>query len=576
MAAEQQGRTCAVDFRGPCGRGRAKRRKACWRHAFAVVGLFGSSSFGPTTGAPLTAGDASAARQLPNIILIVTDDQRWDTLRYMPAVTRKLVERGVKFENGFVTNPLCCPSRTSILTGAYSHSTHVYSNNGFWQFHDSSTIATWLHAAGYRTALIGKYLNGYQGSYVPPGWDRWVAFRRGELGYYRYGFDVDGRDSPLARRRTYSTDFLAQKAVSFVRNARRPFFLYFAPYGPHAPATPARRHAGAFADLSPWRPPSYDEQDVSDKPRWVRALPPLLARDRSWMDSLRRRQLQSLLAVDDAVSKLIAEVRRARMMRKTFIVYTSDNGLIWGEHRVKAKKRAFYEEAIHVPFVVRYGALIHTARRERRPVLGIDLAPTFAELSGTKAPGSEGRSILALLRNSSDSAWRKSFLIEQKGSKRNSKWPPTYCAVRTHAYAFATYRTGERELYDLRRDRFQNENHAGSTRATRIAGLRRRLGRLCNPPPPGLSRKLLCTLAGTKRGDALDGSPRYDIVCGRRGDDVLDPQGGHDFVFAGPGADRVTTRDGVSDVISCGSGTDVVLADDKDRVRANCERLRLS
>lgn len=190
------------------------------------------------------AAPARAAQ--PNIVLIVTDDQRWDTLGHMPTVQSELVGRGVTFQNAFVTNPLCCPSRASVLTGAYSHTNRVYTNSesmgGFKNFRDESTVATWLDDAGYETALIGKYLVGYPGgSYVPPGWDRWVGLTPGEaegrgLGYYTYGFNIDGVDFPFVEQATYSTDFLAQEAVSFLQSAPRPFFLYFAPFAPHAPS----------------------------------------------------------------------------------------------------------------------------------------------------------------------------------------------------------------------------------------------------------------------------------------------------------------------------------------------------
>jgi N-acetylglucosamine-6-sulfatase len=210
------------------------------------------------------AAPARAAQ--PNIVLIVTDDQRWDTLAHMPTVQSELAGRGVSFENGFVTNPLCCPSRASILTGAYSHTNRVYMNDGFMGgfngFRDESTVATWLDDAGYETALVGKYLNGYPGSYVPPGWDRWVAFTK--TGYCRYGFNIDGEDFPITDQTTYSTDFLSQEAVSFLQAAPRPFFLYFAPFAPHEPATPAERHKERI--LQPPRLASAELQRVGMSP----------------------------------------------------------------------------------------------------------------------------------------------------------------------------------------------------------------------------------------------------------------------------------------------------------------------
>jgi N-acetylglucosamine-6-sulfatase len=509
---------------------------------------------------------APAAAAQPNIVLIVTDDQRWDTLASMPVVQTELAGRGVTFANGFVTNPLCCPSRASILTGAYSHTTRVYRNadplGGFGALSDGSTVATWLDDAGYDTAFLGKYINQYPGSYVPPGWDHWTSFWSD--GYYTYGLTVDGVDFPRAEQ-TYSTDFLAQEAVSFIRSSPGPFFLYFAPYAPHSGAVPAERHAASFSELPAWRPPSFNEREVADKPRWVRRLPRLDAARRAALDAFRLDQLRTLLAVDEAVAAILEALSERGELDNTLIVFTSDNGYLWGEHRVTRKKVA-YEEAIHVPFVVRYDAIVDAGRTETRPVLNIDLAPTFAALAGAAAPGVEGRSIVPLLAGE-DVPWRSGFLVESY-----DKRPPTYCALRTRRYAFVTYATAERELYDLVVDPYQLRNVAGE-RARKIASSRRQLARLCNPPPPGLSRKLLCTHAGTHRGDVLTGSPRYDIVCARGGGDRIDARGGSDYVFAGGGNDRVYARDGKADVIACGPGRDVAFADAADRVRADCERV---
>jgi arylsulfatase A-like enzyme len=526
-------------------------------------------------------GAGKAAAQQPNIVLILTDDQRWDTLSYMPTVQRELVEKGVSFANGFVTNPLCCPSRASILTGSYSHRTRVYRNRdllgGFASFPDESTLATWLDAAGYDTALIGKYLNGYPGSYVPPGWDRWVALR--PPGYYRYGFDIDGEDVPPTDRATYSTDFLRRKAVSFISTATGPFFLYFAPYGPHPPATPAARHSSAFADLPRWRPPSYNERDVADKPRWVRAVPRWDAARRQSVDTLRRKQLQSLLAVDEAVAAILQALAHRGALAHTLIVFVSDNGFLWGEHRLRAKWYP-YEESVRVPFVMRYDALISSARREARTALGIDLAPTFAEVAGAAAPGSEGRSLLSVLAGN-NVPWRPSFLVETL-----NRYPPTYCALRSPRYSFITYRTGVREIYDVAVDPYQLRNIAATENGrTIVKGLVQPLARLCNPPPPGFDRRLLCTRNGTSTADTLVGTPGYDIICGRAGADRIRARGSADYIFpgkgrdavwGGAGRDHVLTREGNRDRIACGSGLDIVRADRIDVVAPDCEEVRRS
>ncbi len=219
----------------------------------------------------------------PSILLIVTDDQRWDTLWSMPEVQRSLVERGVTFSESFTTSSLCCPSRASILTGQYPHTTGVYRQGppygGFKSFDDTTTIATALRAGGYRTGFFGKYLDSFQSDalagYVPPGWDRWVAFVHSE--YFDYGLTIDG----TVRRygvepEDYSTDVLAAETEDFIRESDGPVFALYAPPAPHDPAIPTGVDEGLFTDLPPWRPPSFNEPDVSDKPAHVQAM--ILAR----------------------------------------------------------------------------------------------------------------------------------------------------------------------------------------------------------------------------------------------------------------------------------------------------------
>ena len=191
--------------------------------------------------APPTAADVRPGRR-PSIVFILTDDQRWDTLFAMPNVQALLGDHGITFANAFVSNAVCCPSRASILTGNYSHTTGVYRNNsphgGFKSFNARSTIATWLPRR-YQAILLGKYLNGFAPrdarGYVPPGWDRFVALTDDGSGqYYDYILGANGRIVREGHRRSdYSTTLLAGKAVSFIENTNGPLFLYFAPHAPH-------------------------------------------------------------------------------------------------------------------------------------------------------------------------------------------------------------------------------------------------------------------------------------------------------------------------------------------------------
>jgi N-acetylglucosamine-6-sulfatase len=497
----------------------------------------------------------AAAR--PNIVLIVTDDQRWDTLSSMPAVQAELVAKGVTFSNAFAVNPLCCPSRASILTGRYSHTTRVYGNQDLRKFDERSTIALTLRRAGWRTGFLGKYLNGFASLRVPPGWNRWFAFTPSSSHrYFDFRVNVNGRSIAYGSEEAdYSTDVLAAQAESFI-SARdpRPFFLALFPIAPHGPATAAPRHADSFPDLPPWRPESYLE-DVSDKPGWIERV----EFDPAAADEFRRRQYQSLLAVDDAVRRVVGALEKAGELQKTMIVFTSDNGLLWGEHGI-LNKLVPYEESIRVPLVIRYGSRVHT---EPRLALNIDLAPTFAALAGVPWKA-DGRSLLPLL-SSTAAPGRREFLIESIG---NAPFPsPPYCAIRTRGQMYAVYSDGSRELYHLDSDPLQLQNLvADPAWQAREDVLRARLGRLCNAPPPGLSRKLLCTHEGGPGSDRLRGSGGYDILCGHGGGDVLEPGRGPDWVFAGDGRDVVRARDRRRDHVDCGGGRDVLFADAGDRV----------
>ena len=189
---------------------------------------------------------------------------------------------------------------------------------------------------------------------------------------------------------------LARQAAGFINSTPGPLFLYFAPSAPHAPAIPAPQYSHAFPGLQRWRPPSYNEAKTSDKPEWLRALPRLNATRRAVLDRFRLDQYRSLLSVDAAVRDIVRALRQTGRLHNTMIVFMSDNGYLWGEHRWRSKVVP-YEESVRVPVVVRYDPITAVARRARQQVLNIDLAPTFAALAGTSAPGAEGRSLLPLL-----------------------------------------------------------------------------------------------------------------------------------------------------------------------------------
>jgi N-acetylglucosamine-6-sulfatase len=499
---------------------------------------------------------AASAGAQPNVVLIVTDDQRWDTIRYMPTVQRELVGRGVLFENAFAVNPLCCPSRASILTGLYSHSNGVWSNSGphggMRVFDDRSTLPVWLDDVGYETMLIGKYINGYTPSnvsqtYVPPGWNRWRAFY-GAPGYFTYrlsdGTAVRAYGPDPAE---YSTDVFAAEATRFVRESPSPFFLYLAPFAPHqsAPFTvdPAPRHVDAFAGRPYTQRPSVNERNVNDKPARIRRRG-FIARAR--LTELREEQLETLLAVDEAIAGILTALEETGKLDETLIVFTSDNGYSWGEHRW-AGKRVPYEESIRVPLVIRHDGVTMPGRVESRLALNVDLAPTIAHAAGVRPRGRDGRSLLPLLAGS-DSRWRSRFLIEYYD-------PPflqAYCGLREQRWKYVQHSTGEEELYDLRTDRYERQSlHRRNVLTSRLMSFRGRVRRsACRPP--GFRPLARCTLSGTARADRLVGTSREDWIC------------------AGAGNDRIRVGGGNRDVVFCGRGKDRVQADRLDRLKS-CE-----
>jgi len=317
----------------------ATRRRKRVVAGLAVVGMLAGGALGyralsgPSPSPSSVAVDNAAQ---PSVVLILTDDQRWDTLWAMPIVKRDLVDHGITFNDAFVVNSACCPSRASILTGAYSHSTHVYtdtgSRGGFGSFNDGSTVATWL-GPEYTSALIGKYLNGYEragsNGKVPLGWDRWIAFPRAR--YFDYSLNIDGgitqRGSTGA---DYSTDVLTDYAVDFIRDTEGPIFLYFSPKAPHYPAIPEAQDREAFSDLPPWRPASFNEAEVSDKPAWLSRKPPLTAQEIRLLDAFRLDQLRTLRSVDRAVGQIVEALRQTGRLGSTLIVFMSVIGMLWG------------------------------------------------------------------------------------------------------------------------------------------------------------------------------------------------------------------------------------------------------
>lgn len=434
-------------------------------------------------GSSLTALDAAEDRnrpQQPNIIFILADDLNTESMDHLPRLQSLLADQGTSFANYFVSLSLCCPSRSSILRGQYAHNTQIFTNEppggGFQKFrdlgHEESTIATWLSDAGYRTVLLGKYLNGYPvTTHVPPGWAEWYAVAGG-LNFFNYRLNENGVVTQHgSSEEDYLTDVLSTKANDFIQRSSsdgQPFFMYIAPFAPHQPATPAPRHADEFPDVQAPRTASFNEADVSDKPTWVKNTPPRSPAQIAQLDALYRRRLQSMLAVEDLVAELIETLEAANQLGNTYIFFSSDNGFHLGQHRLPAGKNSAYEEDIRVPLIVR-GPGVPAGQVVENLAVNIDLAPTFAELGGASAADFvDGRSLVPLLDSGSapPESWRQGFLLEAGFITGNR----VFQGIRANELTYVEYiNTGERELYDLTTDPDQLESLHDSVDLTQLA-----------------------------------------------------------------------------------------------------------
>jgi len=448
--------------RGVCGGENGLRRWAA-RGAFIVLagvgaGGCGGSATGPSpsvTPAPTPSPDP------PNLVLVLTDDLDVETTNELPRIFDLVAAQGMRFTRAYVSMPVCGPARASLLTGRFPHNHGVVDNHppygGFPAFrrHEDSTIATWLHAAGYRTSLVGKYINDYPmdvpPEYIPPGWDDWY----GHLSAFEDGrfFNYWVNDNGIVRRHAstpadYSADVETEHAVRFIRESvgrPEPLFLYLAPEAPHVPANYAARHGSEFRYSVAPRVPSFNESDVRDKPAQVRRRPLLTDAEVDRLDRIQRWRLRSMRAVEDMVDAVIQALAETDRLENTYLIFTSDNGLLMGQHRLPHKKRVVYEESIRIPLMVRGPGVRGTSDE---PVMLMDLAPTLLELAGVPIPEDvDGRSLVPLLRGQ-QVPWRADVLVEINNT----------LALRTPDWLYAELATDELELYDMLADPYQLES----------------------------------------------------------------------------------------------------------------------
>jgi N-acetylglucosamine-6-sulfatase len=474
----------------------------------ALAGCGGSTNSG---GSPVrsSGGSRAPARLVsrrgpsrPNIVFVLTDDLSTNLVRYMPHVLQ-MQRAGETFSNYFVTDSLCCPSRASILTGRFPHDTRVFDNSppegGYGTFSERGeqheTFAVALQHAGYSTALMGKYLNGYKpsargGARVPPGWSEWDV--AGD-GYPEYGYHMnsDGHVRAYGHRPSeYLTNVIARKGLTFIdrsASARRPFLLELATFAPHSPYTPAPGDYGRFPQARAPRTPAFNAFGANE-PAWLRSFAPLGPRQTASIDRKFRMRAQAVQAVDRMIGSIEQELAAKGLARDTYIVFSSDNGLHMGEHRLQPGKLTAFDTDIKVPLVVT-GPGVPAGRTVRAMSENVDLCPSFEELAGAPVPPSvDGHSLVALLHGRRARGWRKEILVEHHGRvhdrgdpdlpSRGSGNPPSYEAIRTADSLYVEYATGEREYYDLARDPFELDNIAGLLAPARLRRLHRTLARI--------------------------------------------------------------------------------------------------
>ena len=449
------------------------------------------------------AGTADAAEQSPpNVVVVMTDDQDFRSMWAMPQ-TRKLIKRqGTTFDTNVVNFPLCCPSRATYYTGEYAHNHGVTWNNfpegGYYTFDGSETLPVWMSRAGYRTIHIGKYLNEYgeRDPYeVPKGWSEWWGgVDPSTYGYFDFTLNHNGHLRHFGTDPDdYSTDVQADIATREIRravDADEPFYLNIAPTAPHTvavessarregtPAVPAPRDADVFADAELPRYPNFNEADISDKPAVEAYFPNQLSdKEIAELTAHYRGRMGSLLAVDDLVAKVKGELRAEGVARDTVIIYTSDNGWILGEHRLRdpvtqtgeasGVKFVPYEGSSRVPLMIS-GPGFPKGRTVEAPTTNADLASTILDIAGASDEATlpqDGRSLLRVAHRPKDFQER-ALLIE---TFENPRGVPPYVSIRTRRYRYDVNALGQANMFDLKRDPWELQSVHDDPRYAAIA-----------------------------------------------------------------------------------------------------------
>jgi N-acetylglucosamine-6-sulfatase len=461
----------------------------------------------PATTVVSTSAPVGPAR--PNVLVIMTDDMRYDELLYVPTVRREIQQRGLTWSNAFSTTPLCCPARASFFTGKLEHNHGVLSHRkpyGYQAFDDSHTLATALRAVGYQTGFVGKYLNGYgpdrpkeaprranSFTYVPNGWTDWRGSvdqspfhapdpRSGSTyNYFHMTLNVNGR--LVGHPRTYSSDVVADntRAILHRFTARSaPWFVVMNPVNPHyggprepddpAPGfkTPARPGwvKGKYDDVirrAPGLPPGPTEKDISDKIRATRRFPELGPGARGAVTRIARQRAESLFALDRSLGPVFAQLESSGELANTIIVFTSDNGYMLGEHHYPQGKVVGYDPSYRIPMLMAGPGIPQGTRSS--PITLVDLSATILKWTGATLAGGDGRSVIPDI--AADHGWKRPLVYESKFPGVHARAGVqgfdnrTAIGVRTARFMYTRYASGESELFDLRKDPLELQSVAG-------------------------------------------------------------------------------------------------------------------
>jgi arylsulfatase A-like enzyme len=403
-----------------------------------------------TRAAPIEQGSATAAvAGAPNVLVIVTDDQRNGTMVAMPKTLQWMANGGVTFDQGYVTTPSCCPSRSSIFSGRYVHNHGVLTQGQGSNLDHRSTMERQLNESGYFTAMAGKFLNKWKLGTRPPFFDRYAVANGG------YNNATWGIDGVVKKVSTYTTTFIGNKAVEYLTsfsqsNDAKPWFLYLATFAPHLPRVPEPKYADAT--FAPWPKTPAVNENVSDKPAYVRWRP--LVAD-STIQKMRTEQLRTLMSVDDMVDRVMRTLQSQGELDNTLVIFLSDNGYMWGEHRISDLKFVPYTESVQVPFFARWPGHLTAGTHDNRLVANIDIKPTVLAAAGiTPDPAYpvDGRSFLS-------PGGRSRAFTEYFFDDANAPGIKDWASIRTATYQYIeNYNQSSlnggtfREYYDLTKD----------------------------------------------------------------------------------------------------------------------------